>query len=476
MNYKILNNKIFIYVFFTILSFLLRYYLFEGRESWGDEWHSIYVAKPYISTAETLARYYGDKGDTFLTEFYPPLYLFILKYIFQIFGYIDTNGRWFSLILGSLAVPLSIYLSSIFLDIKKFFFAGLVITFNLFLIWQSLEIRAHSILVFTSLINIILFYKLLNNKNLFYLTTYGALSIFLLSLWPISGAIFFGKTIYIVKKFFINKIFEKKIFFLFIFILLSYLILNIEYLKFNLERDWHYTSLYSSFFYNYHFRTFFGTPILGGLYLLTFSFLLIKNLKKIIFKNNDENLIIYIILSSYFLTLSYTFLRASIMSPKYVIFILPLIIIWIFIEINKLKNGKVFSIFLVLISIFFGVFEINNYPMKRPPSTEALKIVMNDKSKHIVTNETDVFNTYLSTKKIFIKENFILLDEKIKFPNSIKSIWFICLNNPSFQIGNQKLPDDKKCTTFESNNENFEKVKEVKIKEFILKKFQNNNF
>ena len=45
-----------------------------------------------------------------------------------------------------------------------------------------------------------------------------------------------------------------------------------------------------------------------------------------------------------------------------------------------------------------------------------------------------------------------------------------------FEIGNQKLPDDKKCTNFKSNNENFKKVKEVKIKEFILKKFQNNNF
>ena len=80
-------------------------------------------------------------------------------------------------------------------------------------------------------------------------------------------------------------------------------------------------SLYSSFFYNYHFRTFFGSPILGGVYLITFSLLLIKNLKKIIFLNEKENLIIYIILSSYLLTLSYTLLRASIMSPKYVIFL-----------------------------------------------------------------------------------------------------------------------------------------------------------
>ena len=83
MNVKILNNKLFVYSFFLIISFLIRYYLFEGRESWFDEWHSIYVANPNFNNAETLIAYYGDKGDTFLTEFYPPLYIFILKYFFQ---------------------------------------------------------------------------------------------------------------------------------------------------------------------------------------------------------------------------------------------------------------------------------------------------------------------------------------------------------------------------------------------------------
>ena len=79
MNYKIFNNKIFIYIFFTILSFLTRYYLFEGRESWHDEWHTIYVADPNLSTAETLARYYGDKGGSFLTESIKP----VIKNIFH---------------------------------------------------------------------------------------------------------------------------------------------------------------------------------------------------------------------------------------------------------------------------------------------------------------------------------------------------------------------------------------------------------
>jgi len=474
MNYKIFNNKIFIYIFFTILSFLTRFYLFEGRESWHDEWHTIYVAKPDISTAETLERYYGNKGSGgFLIEFYPHIYIFILKYFFVIFGYIDANGRWLSLVAGTLSVPLTIYLLNIFLDIKKTFFLGVVITFNLFLIWQSLEIRAHSILVFTSIINIILFYKLLNNKNYFNITIYGIVSIFLLSLWPISGAIFFGKTIYIIKKLIIDKVFEKKIFLLFTFILFAYIILNVDYLKLNLARDFHYTSLYSSFFYNYHFRTFFGSPILGGVYLIIFSLLLIKNLKKIIFLNEKENLIIYIILSSYLLTLAYTLLRASIMSPKYVIFILPLIITWICIEIEKIDKNKIIKIFLIFLTVLFCKLEINNYPIKRPPANEALKIIKKDNSKYITTIEGAVFNNYLTTKKIFVEENLVLLDENAKYPKHIKSFWFICVNNARYAVGEKSnMNVEKKCKNFNTNNDNFKKIKEIKINDFILKKFE----
>ena len=481
MNIKILNNKLFVYIFFLIISFLIRYYLFEGRESWHDEWHSIYVANPNFNNAETFMAYYGDKGDTFLTEFYPPLYIFILKYVFIIFGYIDDNGRWFSIISGTLVVPLSIYFANLFLDIKKTFFIGIVLTFNLFLIWQSLEIRAHSFLVFLALINIILFYKLLEKKKKIYFFSYGIISIFLLSLWPITGVIFFGKTIYLIKKFLINKTFEKKIFILFFFILFIYFIFNIDYLKLNLSRDSHYTQLYSTFFYNYHFRTFFGSPVLGAFYLLLFSFLLIKNIKKIIFHNGKENLLIYIILSSYALTLSYTLLRASIMSPKYVIFILPLIIIWIGIEINKIKKNNIVKIILVIITITICLFGINNSPIKRPPTEEALNIIKADNSKYITTVETDVFNTYISTKKVFIEEKFILIDDneddkKNKFPNSIKNLWFICLNNPSFAVGDNNLSDDKKCKNFYPKNNNFIEVKEVKIRDFLLKKFKNKNY
>ena len=156
-----------IYIFFTILAFICRFYLFEGRNSWHDEWHSIYVADPNISNEYTLQRFYGDKGDTFLTEYYPPLYLFILKYFFMIFGYTDDNGRWLSIIFGTLTVPLAMYLTELLSNKKKYYFTAFLVCFNLFLVWQSLEIRAHSIFIASTLFNIILFYKILEKKILY---------------------------------------------------------------------------------------------------------------------------------------------------------------------------------------------------------------------------------------------------------------------------------------------------------------------
>ena len=220
-----------IYIFLILIALLTRYYLLEDRNSWHDEWHSIYVSDPNISNEETLLRYYGDKGDYILPEYYPSLYLFILKYFFQLFGYVDDNGRLLSLIFGVLTIPFAMYLTSVLKKGVDYIFVGLLISFNLFLTWQSIEIRAHSILVAVSLINIVLFYKILEKEKFVIYLSYFLTSIFLLSLWPLAGTIFFGKSIYLIKDYMVNKKKNIIIFFLFFLILFFYILLNIDYLK-----------------------------------------------------------------------------------------------------------------------------------------------------------------------------------------------------------------------------------------------------
>tara|TARA_Y100000816_G_C26084934_1_gene572338 strand:+ start:300 stop:1757 length:1458 start_codon:yes stop_codon:yes gene_type:complete len=479
-NYK----KVFIYFLLTLLAFICRFYLFEGRDSWHDEWHSIYVADPNISTELTMQRFYGDKGDTFLTEYYPPLYLFILKYFFMIFGYTDDNGRWLSIIFGTLTVPLSMYLIEILTNSKKYYFVSFLIILNLFLTWQSIEIRAHSLLVALALFNIIMFYKILENRVIYHQIIYILSSVFLLSVWPITGAIFFGKTVFLIKEYLINKKLEIKIFLIFSLILISYIFFNIDYLKFNLARDFHYTSLYKSFFVNYHFRTFFGSIILGGIFLIIFSYLVLTNLKEIIYSNTKQNIIIYIIISSYFLTLLYTFFRASIMSPKYVIFIVPLIILWISIKLDDSKIKLYFKkikIFLILISLVFFTINIDDSPINRPPTKNVLHDVVSNNIKLIVTSENEVFNNYLRTKNNIIKNNIKVITSNEIIPDNINNFWFICLNNPRFAVGDlgklsNKTKIEPECLDFKQDDSFVEKLpilnntQDYLIRKFIRKK------
>ena len=479
------NKKIYTYFLFTLIAFICRYYLFEGRDSWHDEWHSIYVADPNISNELTLQRFYGDKGDKFLTEYYPPLYLFILKYFFMVFGYTDDNGRWLSIIFGTITVPLAIYLAEILNYKKKYHFIAFLITFNLFLTWQSLEIRAHSIFVACTLLNIILFYKILEKRTVISYTVYFVSSVFLLSIWPITGAVFFGKTIYLIKEYLIKKNIEIKIITVFALILLTYVFLNIDYLKFNLGRDFHYTALYKSFFVNFHFRSFFGSIFLGGVFLIIFSFLFISNLKEIIFLNTKQNIIIYIIISAYFLTLLYTLLRASIMSPKYVLFILPLIIIWIGLKINTINtriNSKKIESFLAISSFIFFLININHSPISRPPTKDLVKEIVKKNINYVVTVENDVFNNYLRTKKLIVTNNIIILKSEDLIPTDINNFWFICQNNPSYAVGDKGLLKNKpniesKCLNFNPSDKNFFEILPIvnDTQDYLIRKFKRNN-
>ncbi|MBD1157700.1 hypothetical protein IDG98_00575 [Pelagibacterales bacterium SAG-MED17] len=442
--------------------------MLEDKNSWHDEWHSIYVSDPNIDNSETLKRFWGDKGDHFLTEFYPPLYLFLLKFFFKIFGYVDDYGRFFSLIFGVLVVPCSMYLAKFFTNSKKnIFLIGIFLSTNLFLIWQSLEIRAHLLVVFINLINIILFLEMIKSKTLIKSSVYFLVSLFNISLWPISGLIFVGKSFYLLK-----EVLEKKqnysIFVLFFLILVAYIFLNFDYLKFNLARDFHYTSFSKTFFYNFHFRSFFGSIFVGGIFLLSFAYLVIKNYKIIIFQNLKEDILFYIISSTYLLTIIYSLIRAPIMSPKYVIFVIPLILIWTVLKVSKLKNSNFFLIILFSVSCL-NLYNINDFPIKRPETKVALKkIVDSNDSKYIFTKENDVFKNYLKTKKIYQQNNLELI--KYEELSMIKTFWYFCLNNPRFAYGDAKLKTHQKCKLFD-NKSNFLLLSEFKFPDIIIKKY-----
>ena len=77
---KIFNsNKYNLYIFIIFfVSIVFKFYYFLNLDSWFDEWNMIYTVDPNISNKLTWERFFGDRGDGFLPEYYPPLNAFLL--------------------------------------------------------------------------------------------------------------------------------------------------------------------------------------------------------------------------------------------------------------------------------------------------------------------------------------------------------------------------------------------------------------
>ncbi len=113
--------------------------------------------------------------------------------------------------------------------------------------------------------------------------------------------------------------------------------------------------------------------------------------------------------------------------------------------------------------------KFSQYTIDRPPTKKVLEIISNSDTKKILTRETTVFNNFVSTNKIFVKNNLSI--NKLEDINSIKEdFWFLCLNNPRFAVGDKNLPDHKNCKSLDNNNLVILK-KEIRLTDYLLKKY-----
>ena len=213
-----IKNQIII-IIFTLLGIILRSIYNFDLIYWGDETFTLYISDPNISLKEFINRH-KDIDDN------PIIYFFIIR-LLNFFTYSAEMVRLSSILFGILTIPISyIFFKNFFKD-NALIFATFLITFNIFLIWQSTEARIASSLVFFCLINLIFFFRFLkkiNKKNLFILFL---VNLFILSYYP------FFLTLIITQLIFIF-LYKKKIFNIFVLSVflttLIYLIINYDYI------------------------------------------------------------------------------------------------------------------------------------------------------------------------------------------------------------------------------------------------------
>ena len=420
-------KKNYIYITSLILiSLVLRVYNLNLDDLWFDELASLWIADPSISWEETLERNIEINIGSHLT------FTIILKYFFLLFGYDPNIARLVPLTFGALSVPMMIYLTKILDKGNSWLLVGFLISINYYLISYSQELRSYSLTFFLVLLNLIFFLKVLEKNKLLYNILF-----YLVSLIAAFNHIFIF-IILISQSFFlfihyksdIKKIFPIgfnifAIFFSYLFLMYDSLLMQVSIQDFWIEQ------VKMDFFINYYFSRFFGSKIMGLIYLLILFYLLWNKKKLLLNYSNKLFLFVLILINSYFLPVIYGFVSTPILTDRYIIFVLIAIFILISVLIFKIKNKKTKNMILIVlitstvINNYIEIFERKN---TKPNFKKSILFIKNSNSQNLMLSDNDYISRNLVSnyiKLINVKNNKLNFYDDLN-NSSFNSIWVMC--------------------------------------------------
>ena len=448
------KNTVFLFIIF--FGIILRFYNLNYDNLWYDEIISFWVANPEHSIEES---YNFHKQ----IEIAPFTFNLILRSFFQIFGYEVDFARYIPCFF-SIATIFLVYKISKEIDGENFNLLPTFLTsFNIFLIGFAQEQRVYSLLIFFTLASILYFFKCkTENVKIFDLTIFFLLTsilvfLHLFSLFILSSFLLYSLLIYLK---------NKEIFFSLNCVLLVLTIVSVLFyvpyvLSFSTNLDLNLDVNYSwnknpslKFLTNFYFSNYFGSRLIGIIFLLTFVILIIQN-KKSFFALKKPFLLFLIIVTSYFVPILFGFLFKPILLSRYISYV-PILVILLISSLllnSKNKKFKIFFSTILIIGTIGNMFTeeaFKQFVTKRIPSKpqyiEAIKFI-NSSDKNLYTLKVEKMkndeatirsiNNYinhLSSKHNF-QLNFVNL-------NNIKdqSLWVFCpmdINDKTCPVPNQ---------------------------------------
>jgi hypothetical protein len=251
----------------------------------------------------------------------------------------------------------------------------------------------------------------------------------MLSVHPLTGPIILANSIFLLIK--RNKKSIKILSLIFISAIL-YLIGNFEYLveRINVEEFVHHAKISHSFFYSYHFKTFFGNVYFGALNLFLILILIISAGFQLI-KNKRLFYLTLLIIITYVSLLVISIIFQPVMHPRYKIYIIPIILIWVSMTMNylKIKNLKFIIYFYIILTIgnYFIFYEDRH--LKKPNINEPLKLVLQSDTKKLYLVDyihSGHYFQYFKREKIILNSNIDLLEQ-----NQInhEKFWVLCVDD-----------------------------------------------
>ena len=278
---KIFEKKIFLLSLILILGIFLRLYNLNFEDLWYDEQASFWVSDPNLTFNQTISRSNElDRGTGLVFNL-------ILKNFFSIFNYNPDVGRILTSIFGILSLPALGYLSFQIKKDNSFLFIIFLASINWYLISYSQELRGFILLFLLSVLSITFYFKILEFnltilKRIFYSLIFISISIFAAAVNIFFFIITFTQIFFLLinflkfkENFTINLICNFLVPLLYLIIMFDSLILQLGI------KDFWIKQVEIDFFYNYFFSRFFGSKIMGLIYLLILIFAIYVNRKRV---------------------------------------------------------------------------------------------------------------------------------------------------------------------------------------------------
>ena len=452
LNFK--KIKITFVVLLIFFGSFIRFYNLNFDDLWSDEMTSYWLSNPFYSFSETISLIF--ESNLMIS------FEIILKIFHKLFGYDVHISRYLNAIISVFSIILFFnLLRKNSVNINSILYGTFLLAFNIFHIRYAMELRSYTLTFFLALmlINLLFEDQYLKKKNS-YLDYFLIIIISLLMLFSHSFSIIiiFSLNFYILCLWFLKKDDNSdliKIFFLNIFIVIFFLLFYLKGISHT--PNW-IEQLDISFFTNYFFSNFFGSRLIGGVYLVVLLYLLTKSIKQIINKANINLFFLILIFFSYFLPGIYGYIFEPILINRYIIFVLIPILFLISHLTFESNNNLIKKIFLSLIIILtffnhftentFKQFYTNIYPSK-PEIGKTLKFINKSNSLNYsvllnVNNElniNDIYENYLNnyTKKLKFNLNFINYLDKKTLPNDFWIIHIRDITETEFKKPNNFL-------------------------------------
>ena len=450
MDRKKLQSLFFLLILIVFGSFL-RIYNINYDDMWSDEMISFWTSDPTIPLTETFKRIFSSQLMV--------SYEILLKFYHYLFGYDVYTSKYFSSLISVISLLLFYNLIKKNSSNNSAIFGLFLLVINIYHIKYSLELRSY-ILCF--LLVIILIDQIFNNKKIkkdFYISNYFIvflITFVLLFSHALSIIVIISLVLFLLIKLTISPSNNKSERNLISVLLLSCSLFLFVYLN-NISHypEW-VDQVKASFYTNFYFSKFFGSRILGLLYLITLLYLIIKFKEKFIKEFNILTLLLIIIFNSYFLPLLFGYLIKPILVDRYIFFVIIPVIFLISHLIFLIKNKMLKYFFVIALSLitlsnhFFQEYAFkqiytNIYPTK-PEIKKTLNMIKSSNIKKYTIkmnvenseNINDVRLNYL--KKYDDKFNFqtqlFNYFDKDKYPEIFWIVYFTDITNEKFKIPN----------------------------------------